>query len=297
MSLAGKVALCVGSISGIGKAIACRLAELNANVIVVGRNKDAGKDLVKQLKFINTKGSYDMIQCDATSMSAIAASCTEFETKFDRLDFCILSQGIATLSGRNETPEGIDEKLASHYYGRIMFIIKLDNILRKTAASNDVRVLNILSGGIHSPYSHLDDLAVKNNYSLTNAANAAGFYNDLAMDAIARDFKQSNIPNISFIHAAPGFVRTTWGKDFHPFLRAPLRLLQRFGMTPEKCADNMVNNALLGKHMGPAYDGATFHLMTEKGIEAKRTTLHNDIYRNAVWAHTNEVLANAVSIR
>ena len=39
---------------------------------------------------------------------------------------------------------------------------------------------------------------------------AAGFYNDLGLDSFAR---QPENKNVTFIHAAPGFVNTNWGTE------------------------------------------------------------------------------------
>jgi hypothetical protein len=46
------------------------------------------------------------------------------------------------------------------------------------------------------------DPELKENYSLVNAADSAGFYNYLMLD----DFSKEN-PEVTFIHAAPGMVR------------------------------------------------------------------------------------------
>jgi hypothetical protein len=43
--------------------------------------------------------------------------------------------------------------------------------------------------------------SLERTYSIKNAADAAGFYNDLALDSLSREN-----PSISFQHAAPGFV-------------------------------------------------------------------------------------------
>lgn len=313
--LTGKVALVGGATSGIGKGIAYVLAGLNANVAVVARNEKLGNEVVSDLRRINPNGTYEMLLCDGSSMKSIKGASDKFSTKFDKLNYLVLSQGIATFEGRNETKEGIDNKMALHYYGRIQFIEHLAPILKKTAETEDVRVVSVLSGGVHSPYDNLDDLALKKSYSLSNAANAAGFYNDLAFDQLSRDFSGPVGNRISFIHVAPGFIKTAWGKDFPAPLRAVLRVFQLLGRDPEEYGRHFVKNALLSDHMGPTAVPVTdlpttgasvpnttvcksypagFHLMSAGGEEAKRTALHNDAYRNAVWKHTKEVLAEAM---
>lgn len=49
-------------------------------------------------------------------------------------------------------------------------------------------------------FSRADGLSC--SYGLKAAADAAGFYNDIAMDSFAREN-----PEVSFIHAAPGGVK------------------------------------------------------------------------------------------
>lgn len=304
--LTGKVALVCGATSGIGKGIAYVLAGLKANVAVVARNEQLGNEVVSDLRKINPNGTYEMLLCDASSMNSIKDCSKKFNAKFDKLNYCVLSQGIATLEGRKETTEGIDTKMALHYYGRMMFIDQLAPILKKTAQTEDVRVVSVL--GVLSPYANLNDLSLKDNYSLSNAANATGLYNDLAFDQLSRDFSGPNGNRISFIHVSPGFIKTAWGKDFPAPLRAILRVFQLFGRDPQEYGRHFVQKALLSDAFGApnatasSVGGAVFnsypagfHKMSPGGEEAKATNLHNDLHRNAVWKHTQEVLADALT--
>ena len=105
----------------------------------------------------------------------------------DSINYLVLSQGVASLAGCKEIEEGIDVKLALHYYGRIHFIDCLLPLLRNPSNNKtdigikDPRVLrNILSGGVHSPYTtNLEDLSLRKSFSI------ARFYDDLALDYLA----------------------------------------------------------------------------------------------------------------
>jgi hypothetical protein len=78
------------------------------------------------------------------------------------------------------------------------FITELLPSLRTAAAAaaatadesdgSSVAVVSVLSGGVHSPFSNYDkDVELKEgSYSIQNAANAAGYYNDLGLDALAK---------------------------------------------------------------------------------------------------------------
>ncbi len=66
------------------------------------------------------------------------------------VDYLVLTAGIATTQGYTPTDEGLDQKLAIHYFGRMKIVEKLLPLMR---GSPDARVLTVLSGGVHSPYT------------------------------------------------------------------------------------------------------------------------------------------------
>lgn len=89
------------------------------------------------------------------------------------------------------------------------------------ARPSSARVLSVLSAGLHSPYTdyqaHPD---LSDNYSLKAAADAAGFYNDLTLDSLAREN-----PSVSFIHFAPGMVASSWGTEMPVLVKGKLFVL------------------------------------------------------------------------
>jgi hypothetical protein len=166
-------------------------------------------------------------------------------------------------------------------------------------------VLNIFSAGKHKSYTNFEDMDLKRTFTLQRAVDSTGFYTDLALEQMHFDSQQhleqrkaSQAPSdtpmpagISFIHAAPGIVNTTWGKDFPFWLRLPLRALQQvLAKSPEECASLMVQHGLLS----PSRRGPGFYLMAEDGSDAPRTDAHNAENRLKVWKHTTELLENVL---
>ncbi|EFC38962.1 FabG domain-containing protein [Naegleria gruberi] len=284
--MATKQALCVGGTSGIGRALAIKFASQKFNVSIMGRSEEAGKEIIEEMKKLNPEGKFEMIKVDASLMKDIEKVCEEYKQNHDRLDYCVLSQGIASMNGRTETKEGIDVKLALHYYGRVMFVRQLQDLLRLTSKNSDVRVLTVLSAGVHSPYTKLDDLDLKHNFTLKNAADAAGFYNDLAMDQLS---KEEGNQNIAFIHQAPGIVATQWGRDFPTVLRWACEVVKVVAAkSPEKYAE-YTYNALSSDSTRKG-----FHLLNQYGEPASVTKSHTDNIRETVWKHTVELLNKAL---
>lgn len=278
----GRRAIVVGGTSGIGHGIAMRLAKANFGVTVVGRNAERGAQIVEQLGRLGGQG-HEFMPCDATLIKNLGQLAKQVSSKYPSIDVLVETQGIATTAGRTETKEGIDQKLALHYYGRIALI---DALLPALRTARSPRVLSVLSAGVHSPYEeYLTDPELIKNFSLKNAADAAGFYNDLALDALAR---QAENKNITFVHAAPGFVNTNWGTELPFYLRALVRLGQPLGTSIDDCAEFMCG-PLLSPDAEPRVLGEV-QLIGSKGQPVAKTVLHEKA-REAVWQHTQELLA------
>lgn len=284
MSLAGKHAVVVGGTSGIGRGIAVRLAQENATVLIVGRNRDRANEVLAEMNAYG--GRHQWIPCDATLIKNIrdCSSAIKSAVEGKPLDMLVLTQGIATVQGRTETSEGIDVKLALHYFGRMAFTRELLPLLRE--AQKPAHVLSVLSAGVHAPYAHYStDFELKDHYSIKAAADSAGFYNDLAVDALSRDPANAGI---QFHHAAPGFVNTNWGTEMPWGIRMLVRAIQPLGSSIQTCADNMLRN-IIHPNVTNTQTGS-FFLWNAKGRPTSKTKLHTDEAVSAVWGATEQVL-------
>lgn len=98
-----------------------------------------------------------------------------------------MSPGIMNMNGRDETEEGIDKKLAVHYYARWKFTNDLIPALRKAKeGGEDAKVLSILGAGKGGEID-LEDLGLKKAYSVSSAGLVAPTYNDLMMEVSTRN--------------------------------------------------------------------------------------------------------------
>ena len=98
-----------------------------------------------------------------------------------------------------ESAEGIDIPHALRYYSRLRFVYDLLPLL---TASPVPRVVTILAGGQESAID-VNDLEVKNDFSLMKAAGNGTTQTTLALEELAKSY-----PSITFIHKYPGFVNT-----------------------------------------------------------------------------------------
>ncbi|KAJ7864205.1 hypothetical protein B0H13DRAFT_2353800 [Mycena leptocephala] len=99
------------------------------------------------------------------------------------------------------TAEGIDRKLAVHYYGRWHFIKDLlPAVEAAKEAGEDGKVMVVLAAGYGGKID-LKDLGLKKSFSVGNTTAAALTYNDIMINDLAAQH-----PALTFIHAHPSVV-------------------------------------------------------------------------------------------
>ncbi|KAG7387625.1 hypothetical protein PHYPSEUDO_013875 [Phytophthora pseudosyringae] len=222
-----KHALVVGASSGIGLGVAKNLAPIVAKLTLCSRSYP--EELLKEIKADNPNVEVVHEKLDVSLLHEVRKFTTKHaETQFD---WIVTSPGIMTMDGRTETPEGLDVKMATHYYGRFMLVHDLLNGLNRPG----VRVMNILGAG-HGGEVDFDDLDLKHTFSGKRCADATTQYSDLMAQALSE-----HAPLASFMHAAPGFVNTGLSKGLPWFARGPLNgLAAVFGRSPEACGKFML---------------------------------------------------------
>ena len=104
MSLAGKVALVTGSSSGIGKAIAIRLAHEGADVCVnYHREEEAAQDTVRQIQALGRKSI--AVQADMGAGAEVEAMVQRCEAELGGLDIMVNNAGVEIKSPFIEVTE------------------------------------------------------------------------------------------------------------------------------------------------------------------------------------------------
>ncbi len=111
MKLKDKVAIVVGSTSGIGKAIAERFAEEGASVIISGRREEQGSAVVNAIK--KAGGKADFLKLDVTNLEQCSAVVDAVAGKYGKLDILVYNAGIAPYHNFESTDEKIWDEIYS----------------------------------------------------------------------------------------------------------------------------------------------------------------------------------------
>jgi len=283
VNLVGKNALVVGGTAGIGKGIALRLAQANVAVTIAGRNGDAAKEVLTEMQSLSTDTAvkHDFKKIDANLMKSVAAFTDDFAKDHTKLDFLVCTQGIATMQGYTPTAEGIDQKLAIHYFSRVLLAQRLMPLLERAESP---RVLFVLSPGVHGAYTGYDtDFELAKSYSLSNAASAGCMYNDAAVDMLSREH-----PKVTCIHAAPGFVASNWGTEMPTPVRWLLKLVKPFGTSIHDIGEVLAS---------PLFDSKLpkgYHLLSQS-LRSVNTVPEHAVAAPVIWSHTNALLQKVLN--
>jgi NAD(P)-dependent dehydrogenase (short-subunit alcohol dehydrogenase family) len=151
--------------------------------VIVGRNRAAAEAIISRFPKPTADVKHEFVECDITLMKNVQRVSQELLVRIPKINFLALTAGVLTMNGRNETEEGIDRKLAVHYYGRWKFIQELLPAVKEAQKSGeDAKVISVLAAGKGAEID-LEDLGLKKTFSLAKAALQAPTYNDLMMQA------------------------------------------------------------------------------------------------------------------
>ncbi|CAI7617524.1 unnamed protein product [Penicillium bialowiezense] len=239
------VGVFVGGTSGIGESSARAFVKYASSprVYLVGRSETRASQIIEDLRALNPDGQIHFIKGDVSRLQDVDQACKEIQSKEDKINLLVLSAGILTMKGRDETDEGLDKKLSLHYYSRMRFLYNL--LPQLTNAANAPgptpgqrslsSVLSVLDARGNAPLV-LNDLSLKENYSLRNCANHAITMTSLSMEELA-----ASHPSTSFIHTYPGLVKTSLVRDNGALMKMALNamflLLTPMNVPLEECGE------------------------------------------------------------
>ncbi|KAF3937673.1 hypothetical protein ABW19_dt0200925 [Dactylella cylindrospora] len=222
----------VGGTTGIGAYTLKRLVActISPKVYYIGRTPSNAEAIQKELEEVNPKGTYIFLNCDLTLIKNVDECCKKILELEKEINLLWLSAGMLRI-GEPDTSEGINFMAAVSYFSQARFIVNLLPLLRNSAAaSHFTRVIRILAGGLEKALDP-NDLDMRNG-GMIKSRQYHTTITTVAFDALA-----SQYPEISFVHAFAGFVKTE-GQKFPGLMSLVIRSLMwvtgRWMLIPEE---------------------------------------------------------------
>ncbi len=109
----GKVAIVTGATVGLGRAVALRLAQQGAKVVVTGRNRSAGEEVVRQIEAAG--GQAVFLPADIEKLQEAREMVAQAHARFGAVDILVASAGAASAAQGIFTeidPNAVAEQIA-----------------------------------------------------------------------------------------------------------------------------------------------------------------------------------------
>lgn len=197
-----------GANSGIGKATALGLAEMDATVVMVCRNQKWGKDAKEEIREKTGNQSVDLLIADLSSQKAIIQLIADFKRKYQKLHVLINNAGVL-LQNRSVTIDGIETIFAVNFLAPFL----LTNLLLETMKlSVPARIINVSSATHSWTHLNLDDLQNIKKYEAWTAYSQSKLALILFTYELARKLNGTNI-TANCLH--PGVIDTNIGSIKH----------------------------------------------------------------------------------
>src|SRR5262249_39613389 len=139
-SMQGKICMVTGASSGIGKAIAVKLAGMGATVIAVCRNLERGQAALCEINKASRGQSAQLMIADLASQADIRKLTDGYKRTHEHLHVLINNAGINT-GAYSKTVDGIERTFAVNYLAPYLLSNLLLDILK---ASVPARIVNLI---------------------------------------------------------------------------------------------------------------------------------------------------------
>jgi NAD(P)-dependent dehydrogenase (short-subunit alcohol dehydrogenase family) len=153
-AFAGRTVVLTGPTSGLGRAMADRLAALGARLVLLGRDPERLAAVRDELAGAYGAAAAEAVVTDMASLASVRAAVDTILESESRIDVVIDNAG-AIFAERETTEDGLEATFATMVAGPFALVSGLLPRLRTTPGA---RVIAVTSGGMYAEPLDLDDL-------------------------------------------------------------------------------------------------------------------------------------------
>ena len=213
-----------GSNSGIGKEAALILAKEGHCILMLSRDSEKSKQAHQEILAESGNENVFLIPVDLSDQDSIRNAVAEIKSRFDQIDVLVNNAGVVNMK-RIETDDGIEENFAVNFLAPY---ILSELLLEKIAASEEGRIINLVSELYKRGTIDLDNLMLRDGYRSTYAFANSKLALLLYTINLAHRTEDQDI-TVNALH--PGTVATSLFRDFPGII---LKFMNLFAEKPQK---------------------------------------------------------------
>ncbi|MBL4581571.1 MAG: SDR family NAD(P)-dependent oxidoreductase [Gammaproteobacteria bacterium] len=281
--LSGKNYVVTGANSGIGFFSARRFACLGANVALVCRNEQRGREAVAEIIATTGNENISLYLADFSSLASVSEMADNLLREFPKIDVLCNNAGGANGS-RTVTSEGFETTFVSNHLSSMLLTKKLLPAILNAANEDLARIIFTSSYGHFNSALNFDDLGLTQGYSTLKAYGRSKLMNLLAARELQHRLAGKNVVVSSF---HPGTVRTPiWNKG-GTLARLLGLVLYPFMKSIEQGSDTLI---WLASSEEPTSRGADGHYFFERE-RAETAKFSTDEDAKRLWQISEELIA------
>jgi NAD(P)-dependent dehydrogenase (short-subunit alcohol dehydrogenase family) len=218
-----KTVVITGATSGIGLVTAESLAEMGAELILVGRNRVKGETVVNRLRARTGNTKLAFHTADLSSLGAVREIAEEINQRVDKIDVLINNAG-AIFMNRQVTIDGFEMTLALNHLSPFLLTHLL---LEKIKSAPVSRIVTVSSRAHLFGRMNFDDLMSERRYSPWQVYGSTKLANILFTYHLANVLKDTSVTANAL---EPGFVRTNFARSnggIHKFFMTLVMVLAK----------------------------------------------------------------------
>jgi NAD(P)-dependent dehydrogenase (short-subunit alcohol dehydrogenase family) len=234
-NLTNRSVIITGATSGIGKAVAMRLATTGARLTITARNQDRARVVAEEITGL-TGNTVTILPVDFADLDSVRRAAQTYVDTNEDLAVLINNAG-AVVGNRSTTVDGYETTFATNHLGPFLFT---DLLLGLLVASAPSRVINTAS--VAHTYAKegilFDDLGFDNRrYKFMEVYGHSKLANILHAVELNARYGDDGVTAVA-IH--PGVVRTGLGSGTSRIVRLANMVGGRWMRSPEEGADTIV---------------------------------------------------------
>jgi retinol dehydrogenase 12 len=264
-----KVCIVTGGTSGIGKAAATALAGMGATVVLVGRDRGRTEAAAAEIGAVSSSPPKAEI-ADLASMEQVRGLAGRLAS-LERIDVLINNAGLV-LRQRRVTTDGFEHVFAVNHLAPFLLT---NLLLPNLTASAPARVITVTSHAHTAARLDLGDLNLERGWDSWRSYANSKLANILFTRELARRLEGTGVTANC---AHPGVVRTRFGHDASPLLKAGITIARPFMLSPQRGADTIVYLA-----SSPEVAGHTGGYYVKRKRREPSAAAHDDTAARELW--------------
>ncbi len=272
--------LITGATSGIGEAIATRLAARGADVLAVARTAESGRAAVARIRRREPAARIEVLTADLADLDQVRALAADVIARRTRLDVLILNAAVAR-PRRELTIDGFETDFAINHLAGFLLTAQLRELLCASAPARIVTVASDAHRHVKDKEIDLAALATGEDFHHLRTYTVTKLLTILYATELARRLADTGVTANA---ADPGFARTALGRDAPAAFGLLLRLARPFQLTPAAAATTPVHLAtapdlaqVTGNYFAKCRRAEPSELATDPRLAAQLWDLSTDL--------------------